>query len=103
MSNFNYKDLYKDEQTENQGQFFGFCRRLHKVIRMENGKAIVEKDTIWEDIPEEEQKLYGHKKRIKQTIEYDKNGKSRIIYDRYASEQIKLEELPVMENGEMPW
>lgn len=103
MSNFNYKDLYKDEQTENQGQFFGFCRRLHKVIRMENGKPIVEKDTIWEDIPEEEQKLYGHRKRIKQTIEYDKNGKSRIIYDRYASEQIKLEELPVIDSGEMPW
>ena len=103
MSNFYYKDLYKYEQNENEGQFFGFCRRLHKVIRMVCEKPIIEKETIWEDIPKAEQKPYGKKRRIKQTVEYDKNGKSRITYDRYAAEQIKLEELPVLETGGLPW
>ncbi len=104
ISNFHYKELYKQEQEENISQYNGFVRRLSKVIKINSPTNIfVERETIFEDIPKAEQKPYGKKKRIKQTIEYDKNGLSRVIYDRHRCEQIKLDELSVLKTGDLPW
>lgn len=104
VSNFHYRDLYKDEQIENGGQYNGFVRRLNNVIKIEPfGRAIIERETIFEDIPLSEQKLNGKKRRVKQVIEYEKNGCSKIIYDKNRNEQIKLEELSLLQTGELPW
>ena len=66
ISNFHYKDLYKDEQVENIDQYKGFVRRLHRVIKLVDYKLppIIERDTIFEDIPNEELIPFGRKKRI---------------------------------------
>lgn len=104
VSNYPLSELYKDVRPEQEESFKAFCRRINRIVRFDsNGKSHVERDTLWEEIPVAEQKMKGLTRRVRQTIEYDKFGKSRIIYDRYASEQIKLEELPVLESGEMPW
>ncbi len=103
ISNFRYKDLYQDEQKENWAQYQGFVRRLHKIIRIVNFQPIVERETIWEDIPAEEQKPYGRKKRINQMIEYDKFGMSKIIYDKglYQMQQVELTE--VVDDSDLPF
>ncbi len=93
ISNFHYKELYKQEQEENISQYNGFVRRLSKVIRINSPTDIfVERETIYEDIPQSEQKPYGRKKRIKQVLEYDKYGRAKIVFDRYnkQAEQIEL-------------
>ena len=93
ISNFHYKELYKQEQEENISQYNGFVRRLSKVIRINSPTDIfVERETIYEDIPASEQKPYGRKKRIKQVVEYDKYGRVKIVFDRYnkQTEQIEL-------------
>ncbi len=92
ISNFHYRELYKQEQEENISQYNGFVRRLSKVIRINPSTDIfVERDTIFEDIPESEQKPYGRKKRIKQVLEYDKYGRAKIIFDRYNKQTKQIE------------
>ena len=102
ISNFRYKDLYKHEQEENYEQYQGFVRRLHKIVRISNFKPYVERETIWEDIPQEEQKPFGKKKRIKQMIEYDKYGMSKIIYDKDL-QKMQQTELSEIDNDDLPF
>lgn len=104
VSNYALNELYKDLRPEQEESFKAFCRRINKIVRFDkNGKQFIERDSIWEDIPIEEQKMPGLTRRVSKTIEYDKNGLSRVIYDRHAFEQIKLEELPILDTGELPW
>ena len=93
ISNFHYKQLYKQEQEENISQYNGFVRRLNKVIRIESPKQIfLERETIWEDIPKEEIKVNGKTKQAKRVIEYNKQGQSKIVFDRY---------MPIYEQAEL--
>ncbi len=106
ISNFSYKDLYKNEQAENISQYNGFVRRLNKIIRIDGFNQFkIERETIWEDIPVEELKVNGRKKRAKQVIEYDKFGVGKIIFDingRVVA-QNEIKEIPVETNKEIPW
>ena len=92
ISNFHYRELYKQEQEENVSQYNGFVRRLSKVIHLNSPSDIfVERETIYEDIPKNELKSYGRKKRVKQVFEYDKYGRTKIVFDRYAKQVQQVE------------
>lgn len=103
ISNFSYKDLYKNEQSENKGQYDGFVRRLHHIIKIKYfGDAQVQRETIFEDIPKEEQKPFGRTKRIKQVIDYDNYGMSKIVYDKDFV-QMRQTELTEIEDDDLPF
>lgn len=105
ISNFHYRELYKQEQEENVSQYNGFVRRLSKVIHLNSPSDIfVERETIYEDIPKNELKSYGRKKRVKQVLEYDKYGRTKIVFDRYAK-QVQQVELALYNgnNSDLPF
>lgn len=99
ISNFHYKDLYKSEKEENLAQYNGFVRRLHKIIHMLPGFiSRVERETIWEELPTGEIKLNGITKRIKQVIEYDGFGCSKIIFDKDLQKQQQFELMEIVDD-----
>lgn len=105
ISNFHYKELYKQEQEENISQYNGFVRRLSKVIQINSPTDIfVERETIFEDMPKDEIKPFGKTKRISQVIEYDKYGRRKIVFDR-NSKQIEQTEidLTLIEDKNLPF
>lgn len=103
LSNFHYKELYKAEQEENKGQYGGFVRRLNRIIRIDKDHSShVERETIWEDIPESERRPYGRHKRAKQVIEYDQLGHSKIIFEKGII-QTTLEEVALEGDYETPF
>lgn len=92
LSNYKFTELYKKEQEENKEAFKGFDRRLHNIVYCYgNFQKNVERKTIFEDIPKEEIKPFGHTKRVKQVIEYDKYGMSKIVYDKDLSQMQQME------------
>ena len=96
ISNYPLKDVYVAEQTEKKASYDAFCKRINKIIRFdEKGEIHIEKETIWEDIPENERKFKGLTKRASKVYTYDRLGKRTIEYDRETGYQLKLdEELP---------
>lgn len=103
ISNYKYSDLYQKEKEENVESYNGFCRRLHKIIRFYGkGQFSVERETIFEEIPNEERYQYCKTKRVKRVIEYDKYGMSKIIFDR-EFEQSRQMELSEIEDDDLPF
>ena len=96
ISNYPLKDVYVAEQAEKKASYDAFCKRINKIIRFdEKGEIHIEKETIWEDIPENERKFKGLTKRASKVYTYDRLGKRTIEYDRETGYQLKLdEELP---------
>lgn len=96
ISNYPLKDVYVAEQTEKKASYDAFCKRINKIIRFdEKGEIYIEKETIWEDIPENERKFKGLTKRASKVYTYDRLGKRTLVYDRESGYQLKMdEELP---------
>lgn len=96
ISNYPLKDVYVAEQTEKKASYDAFCKRINKIIRFdEKGEIHIEKETIWEDIPENERKFKGLTKRASKVYTYDRIGKQTLVYDRESGYQLKMdEELP---------
>lgn len=106
VANYSLKEIYKKEQEEQTASYNAFKKRINKIIRFdEKGNQHIEKETIFEDIPKEEQKYKGMTKRIKTIIEYDSYGKSKIVYDRENKEyfQEELVELSEEEKSGLPF
>lgn len=103
ISNYKYKDLYKKDQEENIEAFNGFARRLHNIFHIYgNFQSMKERETIFEDIPKEEQKPFGRSRRVKQVIEYDKYGMSKIIFDK-DFQKMQQVELTEIEDVDLPF
>lgn len=103
VSNYPLNDIYKDCKEEQLESYRAFCRRINKIIRFDkNGKQFVERDSIWEDIPPEEQKIPGITRRVVESYQFDKNGKKIILYNRYKPVQECLE-LPLEAVSELPF
>ena len=99
------KDLYKEYQNDPEMQvlYTAFCRRINKIIHfVSEGQYIIERDSIWEDIPVEEIKVKGLTKRVSKVYEYDKTGKASIIYSREKPFQEELSLINEKEMGEIP-
>ena len=91
VSNYSLKDIYKTEQEETKTTYEAFCRRINKIYYFyAPGKYRIEKDTIFEDIPQEEQKFPGLTKRTKEVYLYDSKGNSTKIWDRYIMENASM-------------
>lgn len=91
ISNFSYRELYKSEQEENSGQYAGFVRRLHKIVRIDNShKTFIERETVFEDIPKEKRSEFGKTKEVKQMVEYDKLGFPCVVYDKNRIIQLEI-------------
>ena len=83
VSNYKLTDLYKNVQTENLAVFQGLNRRIHKIIRIDpSGKAVIERDTEWEDCTDELDLKDGITKKIKRTYEINSYGQQRDIYNK---------------------
>ncbi len=95
LSNYPLKDVYVNEQTEYKASYDAFCKRINKIIRVdENGGLHIEKETEWEDIPVEEQKFKGLTKRASKVYTYNRFGKRTLVYDRESGFQLKIQEVP---------
>ena len=105
VSNLSLKDLYKEYQNDPEMQvlYTAFCRRINKIIHfVSEGQYIIERDSIWEDIPAKEIKVKGLTKRVSKVYEYDKTGKASIIYSREKPFQEELSLINEKEMGEIP-
>lgn len=103
ISNYKYTDLYKKDQEENIDAFNGFARRLHNIVYIYgNFQSLQERKTFFEDIPKEEQKPFGRAKRVKQVVEYDKYGMSKIIFDKDFLKFLQVE-LTEIEDVDLPF
>ncbi len=104
VSNYSLKDLYLGDQKENKVLYKAFCRRVNKILHFYDfGQYVVERDTIWEDVPVSEQKKDGQTKRPKQVIEYIQ-GVPKVIYDREKKVQQEMELIEISEKeAGLPW
>lgn len=104
VSNFSYNELYKPEQIENVGQYAGFVRRLNNIIKVEKGGVIKQlRETIFEEIPKSELKLYGRKKRIKQIVEIGEDGFRKVVYDRELQKENSMQLELIKTTDELPF
>jgi hypothetical protein len=98
-SNYSLSELYKEQQENMLESYKAFCDRIHKIIRVdEKGEFHLEKETIWEDVPEDEVELKGWTRRQSKVIKYNKFGEAFTLYDRHepiVNEQLMI---PVDEN-----
>lgn len=91
VSNYSIKEIYKNEQEEIKVSYDAFYRRINKVYHFYAPlKYRIEKDTIFEDIPLEEQKFHGLTKRTKEVYVYDSYGVPTKIWDRYNVDNFSM-------------
>lgn len=104
VSNYSLNEVYKDCMQEQYESFKAFSRRLNKIIRFDkNGNQFVERDSIWEDIPKEEQKIPGITRRVVEAFEIDKLGRKKVIYSKHKQVQLELEEIALEPMKELPF
>ena len=93
-SNFSFFELYGKQQEENARLYETVFRRIHHIYRVDNkGNFIKEKESIFEDIPENEIRLKGKTRRVSQSFKYDAYGQKHLIYDCHSYKQEKFEEI----------
>ena len=104
VSNYSLNELYRDCREDQYESYKAFCERIHKIVRFDKqGNQFIERDSIWEDIPLEEQKIPGLTKRVVETFQIDQYGKKKILYSRIKKQQMELEELPLQSQVEIPF
>lgn len=102
ISNLPLEKLYKDDQEDEPVLYKAFCRRINKIVHFtEIGKFVVERDTIWEDVPPDEVVFKGLTRRAKQVLEYV-SGVPRIVYDRDRNICVQNDLLEVQDD-ELPF
>lgn len=102
LSNLPFKDQYRNICEEKKSQLKAFKRRVHFIYHVDDeGKFYIEKESIFEDIPENEVELEGLTRRVKQSYEIDKYGNKTIVFDREKLVQQELNE--VDDVGGLPW
>ena len=100
ISNSPLKDIYTEDKTSNFSQYDAFLKRINHIVRFDkDGKTHIEKNTQYEDIPEEERDFVGLTRRAVKVFEYDNYGNSFVVYDRYN----KVPELQEVANVEVPF
>lgn len=98
VSNVPYSDMYKDIRLDEPDIYKTFDRRIHHIYEVDdNGKFICKRETVFEEVPEEEIETPGWTKRKSKIIEYDMFGMPHVIYNRHKAEQ---EEMTCL--GEIP-
>lgn len=104
VSNYPLKDVYKDCKDEQYESYKAFCERIHKIIRFDkDGSQHLERDSIWEDIPIEEQQIPGITRRVVETYQIDSLGRKTVLYSRHKQLNVDLEELPLIDDGDIPF
>lgn len=103
LSNYSFSELYKDEKENNRLSYEAFERRVHNIFRVdEKGNFKREKETIFEDVPEDEIELSGWTKRPCKVIKYDSFGMPKVVFDLHSNvEQLEFEEIKTIK--EMPF
>ncbi len=102
LSNISPSEQYKDDKDVKKTQLQAWRRRLNFICRLdEDGRYHVEKETVYEDVPENEIELEGLTRRVKQAYEFDKYGVKTIVYDREKFVQSELTEIE--DDGGLPW
>lgn len=97
-SNFSFFELYGKQQEENPRLYETVFRRVHHIFRVDNkGNFIKEKESVFEDIPENEVKLKGRTKRVSQSFKFDAVGQRYLIYDCRNYNQMQIEEIKNLE------
>ena len=91
VSNYPLNQLYQDCKSEQYESFKAFCQRIHKIVRFDKfGNQYIERDSIWEEIPKEEQQIPGITRRVVETFEIDKIGRKKVLYTRVKATQSEL-------------
>lgn len=98
ISNFSLYTIYKQQREHAPKEFETLFRRIHHIYLVEKGKLIPKKESIFEDIPENEVDLKGRTKRVSQSYNYNEYGQKFIIYDYHHKH---LEGLQEIEQTEM--
>lgn len=93
ISNYSPKEIYKSEQTAYNNVYQAFNRRLHRILKFNNDKFTVIRDTEWEDCTDEKDKELGLTKQIKCTYEFDSAGNKIYLYNRYSTQDMELIEV----------
>ena len=102
VSNIPPSEQYQGREDVKKTQLQAWRRRLNFICRVDDdGIYHVEKESIFEDIPEDEIELEGLTRRVKQAYEFDKYGVKTIVYDREKFVQSELTELK--DAGGLPW
>jgi len=104
VSNYPLSQVYKEEQEELKESYDAFCARINKVIHFTDfNKFYVEKETIWEEIPEDEITMKGITLRAKEVYKYDRIGNKTKIWDRYMPVQLELIPIDIPNEDELPF
>lgn len=91
ISNIPYYKIYGMEKQENPDIYETFDRRIHHIFEVDDkGNFKRKRETIFEEIPEEEVEIRGWTKRPCKRIEYDVYGLPHVVYDRYKKEQMEM-------------
>lgn len=95
LSNYPFDELYKSEKEKNIESYKAFERRIHHIFSVDSkGNYKREKETIFEDVSEDEIELSGWTKRPSKIIKYDKYGRSSVVFDLHSNnEQVGFEEV----------
>ncbi len=104
VSNLSLKELYIDYQKQIPKLYQAFCRRINKILHfVSEGKYIIERETVWEDLPVEQQ-FNGITRKVKRVVDYIQ-GVPKIVYDaeRGVQTELELKELKPEESGDLPW
>ncbi len=93
-SNYSFDELYGKQKEENARLYETVFRRVHHIYRVnKKGEFIKEKESIFEDIPENEVKLKGRTKRVSQSFKFDAYGQKYLIYDCHGYKQTEFEKV----------
>ena len=93
ISNFSLYTIYKQQREYAPKEFETLFRRIHHIYLVEKGKLIPKKESIFEDIPQDEVDLKGRTKRVSQSFNYNEYGQKFIIYDYHHKHLQGLEEI----------
>jgi len=90
VSNIPYSQIYKEEQTSNIDIFRTFDRRIHHIFEVnDKGEFIKKRETIFEDIPDDEIEAEGWTKRVSKVVQYTYDGEPYVVYDLHKVEKLK--------------
>lgn len=105
VSNYSLNEVYKKAQEgELYNSYKAFCARINKIIHFTSfNKFHIEKETIWEDIPENEIAMKGITKRAKEVYKYDISGKKTKVWDRYVPVQLELLPVEPLDETNLPF
>lgn len=104
ISNLSFDELYKELRLTRPKIYDAFYRRIHHIIRVdERGNEIKEKESFFEDVPEDEIDLPGLTKRVSHVVTYDSAGRPSKIYSLHKYEQVDMVELTEEELKNMPF